>query len=315
MRPRSYQRIPARTVRTAWAACPKGTPAMLLCDRLDVLFEDEEFADQFPSDGRPGFSPGQLTLVPSSPAETQPRPGYGHLPDGRTPVRSLGCRLHPGMCRPPPPSAGPARTHPVSPGPPTAWRWRRTAPAAAPAPAGHGPGTATTSPEPATNHPARHTADSRPDAQHLQIRRGREQCQAQGEVDHQPGRQQVRSGHTPQPPDPPDPANTPRSTDQGPMTPAHSQPRAPPLRRSHQAEPTNLRNRIGPGRRTPGKSSTPSRFTTARPGPSLGSRGCVPGITAVSRNRARRVRRRARQQQKPAPQVRGPDIPEPLGKL
>ncbi|MGP4003100.1 IS1182 family transposase [Streptomyces sp. 8N706] len=50
-------------MRTAWAACPKGTPAMLVRDRLDVLFEDEEFADLYPSDGRPGWSPGQLALV------------------------------------------------------------------------------------------------------------------------------------------------------------------------------------------------------------------------------------------------------------
>ncbi|MFF4484686.1 IS1182 family transposase [Streptomyces sp. NPDC001520] len=63
LRPRSYQRIPARTVRTARAACPKGTPAMLVRDRLDVLFGDEEFASLYPTDGRPGLSPGQLALV------------------------------------------------------------------------------------------------------------------------------------------------------------------------------------------------------------------------------------------------------------
>jgi NAD(P)-dependent dehydrogenase (short-subunit alcohol dehydrogenase family) len=60
LRARSYQRIPTRTVVTAWAACPKGTPAMLVRDRLDVVFEDEEFADLYPADGRPGLSPGQL---------------------------------------------------------------------------------------------------------------------------------------------------------------------------------------------------------------------------------------------------------------
>ncbi|WP_326791283.1 IS1182 family transposase [Streptomyces sp. NBC_00841] len=60
---RSYQRIPTRTVLTAWAACPKGTPAMLMRDRLDVVFEDNEFADLYPKDGRPGLSPGQLALV------------------------------------------------------------------------------------------------------------------------------------------------------------------------------------------------------------------------------------------------------------
>lgn len=63
LRARSYQRIPTRTVLTAWAACPKGTPAMLMRDRLDVVFKDEEFADLFPKDGRPGLSPGQLVLV------------------------------------------------------------------------------------------------------------------------------------------------------------------------------------------------------------------------------------------------------------
>ncbi|WP_445527979.1 transposase [Streptomyces cyslabdanicus] len=36
---------------------------MLIRDRLDVLFEDEEFAGLYPSDGRPGLSPGQLALV------------------------------------------------------------------------------------------------------------------------------------------------------------------------------------------------------------------------------------------------------------
>lgn len=63
LRARSYQRIPTRTVLTAWAACPKGTPAMVMRDLLDVVFEDEEFADLFPMDGRPGLSPGQLALV------------------------------------------------------------------------------------------------------------------------------------------------------------------------------------------------------------------------------------------------------------
>lgn len=63
LRPGSYQRIPARTVLTAWAACPKGTPAMLMRDRLDMVFEDEDFADMYPRDGRPALSPGQLALV------------------------------------------------------------------------------------------------------------------------------------------------------------------------------------------------------------------------------------------------------------
>ncbi|WP_327425546.1 transposase (plasmid) [Streptomyces sp. NBC_01527] len=36
---------------------------MLMRDRLDLVFEDDEFADLYPKDGRPGLSPGQLALV------------------------------------------------------------------------------------------------------------------------------------------------------------------------------------------------------------------------------------------------------------
>ncbi|MFE4821922.1 transposase [Streptomyces sp. NPDC056704] len=63
LRPESHQRIPVRMVRTARAACPNGTPAMLIGDRLDVLFDDEEFVGLYPTDGRPGLSPRQLALV------------------------------------------------------------------------------------------------------------------------------------------------------------------------------------------------------------------------------------------------------------
>ncbi|MFJ9713615.1 MFS transporter [Streptomyces sp. NPDC101234] len=65
LRPECHQRIPARTLLTARAACPKGTPAMLIRDRLDVLFEDEEFAALYPDDGRlgRGFSLLRMGLV------------------------------------------------------------------------------------------------------------------------------------------------------------------------------------------------------------------------------------------------------------
>ncbi|MFC8663036.1 transposase [Streptomyces sp. NPDC057199] len=36
---------------------------MLMRDRLDVVFADEDFTHLYPADGRPGFSPGQLALV------------------------------------------------------------------------------------------------------------------------------------------------------------------------------------------------------------------------------------------------------------
>ncbi|MFJ9895364.1 hypothetical protein ACIQPR_18830 [Streptomyces sp. NPDC091280] len=48
---------------TAWAACTNGSLAMLMRDRLDVVFKDEEFADLSPKNGRPGLSPGQLARV------------------------------------------------------------------------------------------------------------------------------------------------------------------------------------------------------------------------------------------------------------
>jgi transposase len=59
----SGRAIPVETVRVAWAASPKGTPAMWVRERLNDLFVDEDFAAWFPSDGRPGISPARLALV------------------------------------------------------------------------------------------------------------------------------------------------------------------------------------------------------------------------------------------------------------
>ncbi|MFF0116826.1 IS1182 family transposase [Streptomyces prasinus] len=50
-------------VGTAWRACPKGTAAMLIRDRLAEVFRDEDFADLYPQDGRPALSPARLALV------------------------------------------------------------------------------------------------------------------------------------------------------------------------------------------------------------------------------------------------------------
>jgi len=55
--------VPVETARVAWAASPKGTPAMLMRDRLQDLFVDGDFTDWFPSDGRRGVSPARLALV------------------------------------------------------------------------------------------------------------------------------------------------------------------------------------------------------------------------------------------------------------
>jgi hypothetical protein len=55
--------IPAETARVAWAASPKGTPAMRVRDLLQDLFVDDDFVGWFPSDGRRGVSPARLALV------------------------------------------------------------------------------------------------------------------------------------------------------------------------------------------------------------------------------------------------------------
>ncbi|GHJ26622.1 hypothetical protein TPA0910_42370 [Streptomyces hygroscopicus subsp. sporocinereus] len=63
MRPAGDGEVPGETVRVARAAFPKGSLAIRLRDELGVLFTDEQFADLFPSRGRPAWSPGRLALV------------------------------------------------------------------------------------------------------------------------------------------------------------------------------------------------------------------------------------------------------------
>ncbi|TDB80736.1 IS1182 family transposase [Micromonospora sp. KC721] len=55
--------VPVETARVAWAASPKGTPAMVMRDRLEDLFVDDDFVGWFPADGRRGVSPARLALV------------------------------------------------------------------------------------------------------------------------------------------------------------------------------------------------------------------------------------------------------------
>lgn len=59
LRPKSLEQISARAVLTARAACPKGTPAMLVRDRLDVLFEQKVLTAAWSAD-----SPPHLRLLP-----------------------------------------------------------------------------------------------------------------------------------------------------------------------------------------------------------------------------------------------------------
>lgn len=63
MQPMGPGKLPAETVRVARAAFPKGSLAITVRDELGPLFGDEEFADLFPTRGRPAWSPGRLALV------------------------------------------------------------------------------------------------------------------------------------------------------------------------------------------------------------------------------------------------------------
>ncbi len=63
LRPRSGEQVPSLTAQVARASNPGGTTAMWARDRLDGLWCDEDFADWYPGDGRPGLSPAQLATV------------------------------------------------------------------------------------------------------------------------------------------------------------------------------------------------------------------------------------------------------------
>ncbi|MFD7450938.1 transposase [Kitasatospora sp. NPDC059827] len=63
VRPRSGEQVPALTARIARASNPKGTTATWVRDRLDGLWHDEDLADWYPRDGRPGLSRAQLATV------------------------------------------------------------------------------------------------------------------------------------------------------------------------------------------------------------------------------------------------------------
>src|SRR5579859_221281 len=63
IRPRLGVEVPELTARVARASNLAGTTAMWVRDRLDGLWEDEDFAGWYPRDGRPGLSPAQLATV------------------------------------------------------------------------------------------------------------------------------------------------------------------------------------------------------------------------------------------------------------
>ncbi|MFJ1643566.1 MULTISPECIES: transposase [unclassified Streptomyces] len=55
--------IPELTVRVARASNPRGTTAMAIRDHLNGLWNDEDFEEWYPRDGKPGLSPAQLATV------------------------------------------------------------------------------------------------------------------------------------------------------------------------------------------------------------------------------------------------------------
>jgi hypothetical protein len=63
VRPSVAVEIPEMTARMARASNPAGTTAMWVRDRLDGLWDDEDFAGWCPREGRPGISPAQLATV------------------------------------------------------------------------------------------------------------------------------------------------------------------------------------------------------------------------------------------------------------
>jgi transposase len=63
MHPQPIKEIPALTAEVARAAFPKGNPYMTLRDELGTIFEDEQFADLFPTRGQPAIAPWQLALI------------------------------------------------------------------------------------------------------------------------------------------------------------------------------------------------------------------------------------------------------------
>jgi transposase len=55
--------VPEETARVAQAAFPDGSPIMRLRDALGTIYDDELFADLFPTRGQPAEAPWRLALV------------------------------------------------------------------------------------------------------------------------------------------------------------------------------------------------------------------------------------------------------------
>jgi transposase len=63
LRPAPVAPVPEDTARVARAAFPKGNPYLTLRDKLGTIFQAEDFAALFSSEGQPGLPPWRLALV------------------------------------------------------------------------------------------------------------------------------------------------------------------------------------------------------------------------------------------------------------
>ncbi len=63
LKPEPIGPVPEETARIARAAFPKGKLYLRLKDELGTLYQDDLFADLFPSRGQPAEAPWRLALV------------------------------------------------------------------------------------------------------------------------------------------------------------------------------------------------------------------------------------------------------------
>jgi transposase len=63
MHPHPVPPIPEETVRVARAAFPKGNLYLTLRDKLDTLYQDDDFSTLYPQRGQPAHSPWRLALI------------------------------------------------------------------------------------------------------------------------------------------------------------------------------------------------------------------------------------------------------------
>jgi transposase len=63
LKPEPIDPVPEETARIARAAFPKGNLYLRLRDELGTLYQDDLFADLFPSRGQPAETPWRLALV------------------------------------------------------------------------------------------------------------------------------------------------------------------------------------------------------------------------------------------------------------